>query len=99
MIMDLPRAVEADPDREPFGRQEAAPLLVEERAVGLQAVDDRSAGRAAPALDRDDLPIIIEAEDDRLAAVPGEADDLVRRGADMLGGIGIEGGVGTGGRP
>src|SRR4030065_139530 len=34
------RPGQAEPDQEPFGREEPAPLLVEERAVGLQAIGD-----------------------------------------------------------
>ena len=89
-VVDLARTVEAEPDREPLGREEPAPFVVEERAVGLQAVGDRPSRRAEPALDLDDPAEVIEAEDGRLAAVPGEADDLVGRGGDVLGDIGFE---------
>ena len=97
-VVEIPRAVEAEADGEPFLRQEPAPLPVEERAVGLQAVGDRPARRTEPAFDRDDPAEVTDAQDRRLAAVPGEADDLVGRGGDVLGDIGLEEVFGHAGR-
>ena len=88
--MQLARTVQTEPYRKSFLGQKPAPFFVEKRAVGLEPIDDRPAGRAILALEGDDPAKTVQPERGRLAAVPGKTDDIVGRGGDMLGDIRFE---------
>jgi len=83
-VVVLRRAVEAQADEETLGREEAAPRLVEEGAVGLEGVEDPPARRPVPLLERDDPAEVVEPEDGRLAAVPEEIDRPFGGDFDLL---------------
>ncbi len=89
-VVDLPRTVQAEADRESLGGQEPPPPIVEQRAVGLHSVGDRPAVGTEATLDIDDFTEIIDAQDGGFPAVPGEPDDLVGRGGEVLGDVVLE---------
>ena len=68
------------PTRKRCSFRNARPVLVEQRAVGLQVVLDPLSGLRVFPLQRDDLPEELEAEQRRFATLPRE-DDFVRRHA------------------
>jgi len=90
VVVNLGRPVEAEADEEPVFAQEARPVLVDQRAVGLECVLDRPA--AAVALLQFERALVEgNAEQRRLAALPGEQYRLPgRRGGDRLAHIGFE---------
>ena len=67
-------AVQADADEKLLRREEAAPLLVHQRSIGLNGIDDLATRDPVPALDFQDSPEIIDAKQGRFAAVPHEHD-------------------------
>src|SRR5581483_3555527 len=84
MIVQLARPVEAEPDVKIFPGEKVAPLLVDGRAVGLDAVDDFFVRGQMFFLKLDGLAEKVHAKQGRLAAVPGKAHDLARRRLDVL---------------
>ena len=89
-VVEVAGPVEAEAHREPGRSEEPAPVLVEQGPVRLNSVGDLSPRRSETALDLDDPAEVVQAKDGRLAAVPGEPDDLVGRGGDVLTDIGLK---------
>ena len=83
-VMHLLGAVQAESDGEALRREKAAPVLVEEGPVGLDAVGDAPVRGLVLALQRHDLAEVVQAQDGRLPAVPGEPDHCLRGGVDVL---------------
>ena len=84
VFVDLARAVDAEPDEESMFLQEAGPVFVEQRAVGLQVVLDALPGLGVLLLQRDHLLEEAESEQRRLAALPREHDFLTRDALDVV---------------
>ena len=76
--------VEAEPDGKIFCRKKAAPVVVEEHAVRLDAVGDAPVRGQMFALEPGYLAEIVDPEDGRLAAVPGEIDHRIGGDSDLL---------------
>lgn len=72
-IIHLPRAVDAQTNEKVLLAQELAPFVVEQRAVGLQRVVNLLPAGVLP-LKRNGLAKEIDAEQRRLASLPGKAD-------------------------
>ena len=72
LVVDLLRAVDGQAHEEAVLLQEARPVLVEQRAVGLQVVLDPLSGLRVLPLQRHDLAEEVEAEQRGLAALPRE---------------------------
>jgi hypothetical protein len=89
-IVHFLRAVEAEPHAESLGSQKAAPLLVEENPISLDAIGNAAPGGPMPVLDGYQLAEEIQAGDSRLAAVPGKADYGTRRRFHVLDNIGLQ---------
>ena len=83
-VVQLSRTVEAEADAELLGGEKAAPLVCQQNAVGLDAVGDMLAGRTVLALELDDPAKIVQPENRRFAAVPGEKDLASRGNRDLL---------------
>src|SRR5512145_2243212 len=90
MVMQLSRPVEAEPDIKTFFGEELAPLVVDRRAVSLDAVDEFFVRRYMFFLQVDGLAEKIDAQQGRFAAVPGEADDFPGCRLNMLDDIALE---------
>src|ERR1043166_3499280 len=74
-VMQMRRAVEADPDPDIMSPEEIDPMLVKKSTIGLNAVGDANV-RAIETIDKiEHCPVIIDPGDERLAGVPqhGEA--------------------------
>ena len=72
LVVDFPRAVDAQADQEPVLLEELAPFLVDQRAVGLEIVLDPLERLGVFLFERDDLAEEIQPHQRRLAALPGE---------------------------
>ena len=59
-VVERLRSVDADADLEAFRGEEAAPFVVDQRAVGLNAIEDLPSRRSVLALELDDSAEIIE---------------------------------------
>src|SRR5690606_13218968 len=88
-VMEVGRAVDTDADEEVPLPEETAPVSVEERAVGLEAVEDFFAA-GVPLLEGDGTAEEIQSHEGGFASLPGE-DHLgnVLRG-DVPADIGLE---------
>ncbi len=75
-VVQFARAVDRQADEKAVGLEEFRPVLVEQHAAGLQIVLDALARPGVPALQSDDLLEEGNAEQRRLATLPGK-DDLV----------------------
>jgi len=93
-VMKLLRAVETEADAESFRRQEFTPLLIEQDAVCLHAVEDAFAVGRMLALQCNDLFEIVQAEQRGLSAVPGECDRGSASRGDMLNDVFLQQSVG-----
>ena len=69
--------------------EELAPLVVQQRAVGLEGVGDRLAVAGELLLELDGLAEELLARQQRLAALPAEL-GLHRLGRDVLAGVGLQ---------
>ena len=76
--------VEAEPDAKTFSRKKAAPVVVKEHAVGLDAVGDSPIRGQMFALELGYLAEIVNPEHGRLAAVPEEIDLRFGGDGDLL---------------
>ena len=76
VIVNLARTVDAQADEEPLLLEKPGPVVIEQRAVGLQVVLDPLTGPGMLLLQRDHLLEETESEQRRLAALPRE-DDFV----------------------
>ena len=83
-VVQFRRAVQAETDAKALRREKAAPFFVQQDPVGLDAVQNAPAGGPVLALEFDDLPEIIHAQNGGLSSVPGEGDRRLRRGVDVL---------------
>ena len=88
------RTVEADPNGKPLCRQETAPLLVEQGAVGLDAVRDAPVGRLVLMLQGHKLTKIIQPQDARFPTMPGKADHRIGARVDVLDNVRLQDVVG-----
>ena len=89
-VVQLARAVDAQADEELVRLEEGAPLVVEQRAVGLDRVR-RPAVRALVAFDVLDRALEeVEAHQRRLAALPGDDDLRPRLRLEQLADVGLE---------
>ena len=77
--MDLARTVDGDPHQETVLGEEGAPLVGQQRAVGLDRVHDPLARPPDRLGQFDRAPEEVQAHHRRLTALPGD-DDLGRRG-------------------
>ena len=87
-VVQLARAVDAEPDEVVVLGEEGGPLVVEKDAVGLQGALDGHAGRHVSAFGRTCPPEELEPHQRRLAALPGDGhlrDPLGRRGLRDVG--------------
>ena len=84
LVVDLLRAVDGEPHEEAVLLQEPRPVLVEQRAVGLQVVLDPLSGFRVFPLQRDDLSKELEAEQRRLAALPREDQFIGGHACDVV---------------
>ncbi len=73
-VVQVFRAVDAEADEEMVLAEEAAPGVVQQDAVGLQAVEDPLAVGAVLLLQVQDLAEEVDAQEGRLAALPLEFD-------------------------
>ena len=83
-VVQRRRTVEAEPDGKVFRRKKAAPVVIEEHAVRLDAVGDAPVGGLVLALQLDNLAKIVQPEEGRFAAVPEEIDHRLRGDLDLL---------------
>ena len=83
-VVQRRRTVEAEPDGKIFSRKKAAPVVVEEHAVRLDAVVDTPVRGQVFALELGYLAEIVYPEDGRLAAVPEEIDLRFGGDCDLL---------------
>ena len=90
VVVQLFGSVEAEADIKIFFGEELAPFLVDRRAVGLNAVDDLLVRRQMLFLQLNRPAEKIDAEQGRLAAVPGEAHDLFRSRLDVLDDVALQ---------
>ncbi len=70
-VVQRPRAVDRDPDEEVVLAKESTPVVVEERAVGLDRVEYSLARPGVSALELDRAAEEVEPHHGRLAALPG----------------------------
>ena len=83
-VVQFRRAVQAEADAESLRRQKAAPLFIEQHAIGLDAVADAPAGGLVLALKLDGLAEKVHAQGGRLSSMPREGNLRPARGLDML---------------
>ena len=90
-VVHLTGAIDRDADEELVLGEELAPLVVEQRAVGLQGVADLLARLGEPRLQLDDESEEVDPHHRGLAALPRH-DDLgcVRLGLDQLADVGLQ---------
>ncbi len=84
VIVDVLRAVDGEAHQETMLLEEARPVLVEQRAVGLQVVFDALSGLRVLPLQRDHLAEEVEPHQRRLAALPGEDDFVAGDAGDVV---------------
>ncbi len=83
-VVQLLRAIETEPDGKAFRREEAAPFLIEEHAVRLDAIGDAPLRGPVLPLQVNDLAKIVQPEKGRLPPVPEEVDDGIGGDFDLL---------------
>jgi hypothetical protein len=91
MVVQLLRPVQAEPDIKIFLGEKLASFLVYRRAIGLNTIDNFFAFRKMLFLELHRFAEKLDAKQRRLAAMPGEADDLLRRPLDVLNDVAFEG--------
>ena len=84
VIVDLARTVDAQADEEPVLLEEPGPVVVEQRAVGLQVVLDPLPWLGVLRLQRDDLLEELEPKQRRFAALPREDDFVAGDAVDVV---------------
>jgi hypothetical protein len=84
LIMYFLRTVQAETDGKPFGGKKAAPLFIEEGAVGLDPIGNAPIWGLVPALKGHDFVKKIDAQKGRLTTMPGKVDCRRGRGCDVL---------------
>jgi hypothetical protein len=89
-VVHLRRTVEAQADRETLLREKAPPLVVEERAIRLDAVGNDASSWAIATLNIDDSTEVGQAKECRLSAVPGEPNNVIRRRFNLLLDVSVE---------
>ena len=89
-VMQIRRAVNADPDGEVVLGKKAAPPLVKQRAVRLQVVDAAPAFGQVAVLESHHLPEELDTGERRLPAVPAEVHHRTRAGRDERGDVCLE---------
>ena len=73
-IMDCRRTIDRDADQEAVLGEKPGPLLIEQRTVGLQGIDDGGPRRAIALLQRKRFAEKVDARERRFAALPGKVD-------------------------
>jgi len=92
--MHLLGTVQTESNGETLVREEAAPVLIEEGSVGLNAVDDAPIWGVMLSLQRHNPAKVVQAQNGRLPAVPRKPDHCFRGSVDMLDDIVLQGFVG-----
>jgi hypothetical protein len=90
MIVQVLRSVQAQPDVERLLSKKFAPFLVQRRAIGLNAIDNFLVRRQVLFLQLHGFAEKIDAQQCRLAAMPGEADELFGGRLNMLDDVAFE---------
>ena len=87
MVVHFPWTIETEAHGETFRRKKTAPFFVKEGAVRLDTVHDAATGWLMGALQRHNLPKVIQPEDGRLPSVPGKPDYRAGRCIDVPGNV------------
>src|SRR5262249_43253314 len=90
VIVEFLWSIEAETDIKIFLGEKLAPLIIDGRAVGLYTIDDLLTLENMFLLQFDSFAKKVDAEQRRLAAVPGEAHDFLGRGLNMLNNITLQ---------
>jgi hypothetical protein len=93
-IMHLLRTVQAKAYGKALSRQKATPILIEESTVGLHTVGDALVTGLMLALQRHNLPKVVQPQDDRLTTMPGKVDHWTGGSIDVLDNVLLQDGVG-----
>ncbi len=93
-IMHSLRTIQAKAYRKALLRQETAPVLVEESAIGLYPVGDALVTGLVLVLQRHNLAKVVQAQEERLPAMPGKVDHRTGGGGNMLDDVFLQYGVG-----
>lgn len=88
-IVQVSRPVDAQSDEKFVFCEKFAPLVVEQRAVGLKRVFDRAALGVA-SLEFNDVTKKVQAGDRRFTALPRKTDDGARLRGDVIAHVGFE---------
>ncbi len=83
-IVHFLRAVQAKPYGKALCRQKAAPVLIEEGAVGLHTVGDAPVRGLMLALQRHNLAKVVQPQDGRFPTMPGKVDHRTGGSVDVL---------------
>ena len=83
-VVQRRRTVDAEADDKIFSGQKAAPVVIQENAVRLDGVGDAPAVGPVLALEFHDAAKIIQSENGRFTAVPGEIDLRFKGNLDLL---------------
>ena len=90
-VVQLARTIDADADQEVVFFEELAPLVVQQRTVGLHGVLKSHAWFAILLLVLDGFAVEIDPHQGRFASLPGHRDLVAAVGLDQLADIGFEG--------
>src|SRR5262249_60180789 len=90
MNVEFRLSIEAETDIKIFLGEKLAPLIIDRRAVGLNTIDDLLTLGQMFLLQFHSFAKKVDAEQGRLASMPGEADDLLRRCLNMLDNITLQ---------
>ena len=88
--MQLLRAIDAQPNQELVLAQKRVPLVIQQRAVGLQVVLDVQTRTLVFLFQRDHLLEELDTQQRRLAALPREHDFVAALSFDVLANVGFE---------
>lgn len=75
-VVEIPRAIEAEPDQEVVFLEKVAPFIVKGRAVGLQGIDDLKPRFAVFSLETERFFKKLDSHQGGFAALPGKGDFL-----------------------
>ena len=89
-VVELPRTIEAQPDRKILLLEKTAPIVIEQSGVCLNSVENAFSGGFIFVLNINDIPEIVQTEQSRFAAVPGKPYFIFGAGVDMLADIFFE---------
>jgi hypothetical protein len=75
-IVNVPRPIQADPDLDVMALDEIAPLLIDQRAIGLEAMDNAHSLRVALLGNTKSLLVEGNGQDEWLASMPDNGDRI-----------------------